>query len=200
MRRSEIERALFYSTTIIVCAFIPLFSMSGPEGALFGPMANTYAFAICGALLMAVTLAPVLCSFLFANKKEAPDTFLDRIMKLRYLRALSWVLRHRYLTLSVMIALFVYTLFLIPHLGGEFMPPLEEGYLWIRATLPRTTSMEAAAKLAPELREVVASIPEVSRVDLASRPPDDGTDVTGFFNLEMGAPLKPMEEWRKRPV
>ncbi len=86
---SEIERALFYSTTIIVCAFIPLFSMSGPEGALFGPMANTYAFAICGALLMAVTLAPVLCSFLFVNKKEAPDTLLDRLMKLRYLKALS---------------------------------------------------------------------------------------------------------------
>ncbi len=197
---SEIERALFYSTTIIVCAFIPLFSMSGPEGALFGPMANTYAFAICGALLMAVTLAPVLCSFLFVNKKEAPDTFLDRLMKLRYLKALSWVLRHRILTLSVMIALFVYTLFLIPHLGGEFMPPLEEGYLWIRATLPRTTSMEAAAKLAPQLREVVASIPEVSRVISQVGRPDDGTDVTGFFNLEMGAPLKPMEEWRKKPV
>jgi cobalt-zinc-cadmium resistance protein CzcA len=197
---SEIERALFYSTTIIVCAFIPLFSMSGPEGALFGPMANTYAFAICGALLMAVTLAPVLCSFLFVNKKEAPDTMLDRLMKLRYLKALSWVLRHRVVTLAVMIALFVYTLFLIPHLGGEFMPPLEEGYLWIRATLPRTTSMEAAAKLAPQLREVVASIPEVSRVISQVGRPDDGTDVTGFFNLEMGAPLKPMEEWRKTPV
>ena len=196
---SEIERALFYSTTIIVCAFIPLFSMSGPEGALFGPMANTYAFAICGALLMAVTLAPVLCSFLFVNKKEAPDTWLDRLMKLRYLKALSWVLRHRVITLTVMIALFVYTLFLIPHLGGEFMPPLEEGYLWIRATLPRTTSMEAAAKMAPQLREVVASIPEVSRVVSQVGRPDDGTDVTGFFNLEMGAPLKPMEEWRKRP-
>ena len=197
---SEIERALFYSTTIIVCAFIPLFSMSGPEGALFGPMANTYAFAICGALLMAVTLAPVLCSFFFVNKQEAPDTFLDRLMKLRYLKALSWVLRHRVITLAVMIGLFVYTLFLIPHLGGEFMPPLEEGYLWIRATLPRTTSMEAAAKLAPQLREVVASIPEVSRVVSQVGRPDDGTDVTGFFNLEMGAPLKPMEEWRKTPV
>src|SRR4029077_12886512 len=100
---SEIERALFFSTTIIVCAFIPLFSMSGPEGALFGPMANTYAFAICGALVLAVTLAPVLCSFFFVNKKEAPDTFLDKLMKLRYLRALGWVLRHRILTLTVMV-------------------------------------------------------------------------------------------------
>src|SRR5262249_61289710 len=102
----EIERALFFSTTIIVCAFIPLFSMTGPEGALFGPMANTYAFAICGALVLAVTLAPVLCSFLFVNKKEAPDTFLDKLMKFRYLRALSWVLRHRGLSLPVMGSLF----------------------------------------------------------------------------------------------
>ena len=197
---SEIERALLYSTTIIVCAFIPLFSMSGPEGALFGPMANTYAFAICGALLMAVTLAPVLCSFFFVNKEEAPDTMLDKIMKLRYLRALSWVLRHRLSTLAVMVALFAYTLFLIPHLGGEFMPPLEEGYLWIRATLPRTISLESAAKMAPQMRELVASVPEVSRVISQLGRPDDGTDVTGFFNLEMGAPLKPMEEWRKKPL
>jgi heavy metal efflux system protein len=197
---SEIERALFFSTTIIVCAFIPLFSMSGPEGALFGPMANTYAFAICGALLMAVTLAPVLCSFFFVNKKEAPDTLLDKLMKLRYLRALSWVLRHRMLTLAVMGGLFVYTMFLIPHLGGEFMPPLEEGYLWIRAILPRTVSLESAAKMAPQLREVIASVPEVSRVVSHLGRPDDGTDVTGFFNLEIGAPLKPMEEWRKKPV
>jgi heavy metal efflux system protein len=196
---SEIERALLFSTTIIVCAFIPLFSMSGPEGALFGPMANTYAFAICGALVMAVTLAPVLCSFLFVNKQEAPDTMLDRLMKLRYLRALSWVLRHRLLTLAVMAALFVYTLVLIPRLGGEFMPPLEEGYLWIRAILPRTVSLEGAAKIAPELREAVASVPEVSRVISQLGRPDDGTDVTGVFNLEIGAPLKPMEEWRRKP-
>src|SRR5207248_10325580 len=84
----EIERALFFSTAIIVCAFIPLFAMSGPEGALFGPMANTYAFAICGALCMALTLAPVLCSFLFHNESEAPDTLVDRLMKRRYLAAL----------------------------------------------------------------------------------------------------------------
>ena len=93
----EIERALFFSTLIIVCAFIPLFSMTGPEGALFGPMANTYAFAICGALMLAVTLTPVLCSFLFVNKKEEKETFVDRIMKLRYLVMLDKILRHRYL-------------------------------------------------------------------------------------------------------
>jgi len=196
---TEIERALFYSTTIIVCAFIPLFSMTGPEGALFGPMANTYAFAICGALLMAVTLAPVLCSFFFANKQEATDTFLDKIMKLRYLRMLAWVLRHRGITLAVMGSLFCWSLYLIPHLGAIFMPPLEEGYLWIRATVPRTVSREYAASIAPRLREVIGAVPEVDRVISQIGRPDDGTDVTGFFNLEIGAPLKPMEQWRKRP-
>jgi cobalt-zinc-cadmium resistance protein CzcA len=197
---SEIERALFFSTTIIVCAFIPLFSMNGPEGALFGPMANTYAFAICGALLLAVTLAPVLCSYLFVNKSAATDTFLDKLMKLRYLRMLALVLRHRGVTLAVMVSLFLYTLTLIPHLGGEFMPPLEEGYLWIRAILPRTVSRENAARLAPRLREVIATVPEVRGVLSHLGRPDDGTDPTSFFNLEFGAPLKPMSEWRTRPV
>src|SRR5262249_25299801 len=174
----EIERALFYSTTIIVCAFIPLFSMSGPEGALFGPMANTYAFAICGALVLAVSLAPVLCSFLFVNKKEAHDTLLDKIMKLRYLRMLAWVLRHRVLTLLVMGSLFCWTLYLIPHLGAIFMPPLEEGYLWIRAIVPRTVSREYAASIAPQLREVIGTVPEVDRGISQLGRPDDGTDVT----------------------
>ena len=95
----EIERSLFFSTTIIVCAFIPLFAMTGPEGALFGPMASTYAFAIFGALLLALTLAPVLCSFLLVNKTEETETIVDRMMKRRYLRNLDRVLDHRFITL-----------------------------------------------------------------------------------------------------
>jgi len=197
---SEIERALFFSTTIIVCAFIPLFSMTGPEGALFGPMANTYAFAICGALVLAVTLAPVLCSFLFTNKKEEHDTWLDKVMKRRYLRALSTVLRFRKLTLAVMFGLMVVAAFLVPHLGGEFMPPLEEGNLWIRALLPRTVSLEGAARFAPRLRAVINQTPEVRGVMSHIGRPDDGTDVTSFFNVEFNVPLKPMETWRTRPI
>ncbi len=196
---SEIERALFFSTAIIVCAFIPLFSMTGPEGALFGPMANTYAFAIAGALMLAVTLAPVLCSFLFTNKKEEHDTWLDRVMKRSYLRQLSKVLRHRRLTIAGMLMLAGGTAFMVPHLGGEFMPPLEEGNLWIRAVLPRTISLESAARVAPRLREVIASVPEVKGVMSHIGRPDDGTDVTSFFNLEFNVPLKPMEMWRTKP-
>jgi cobalt-zinc-cadmium resistance protein CzcA len=193
----EIEKALFFSTAIIVCAFIPLFAMSGPEGALFGPMANTYAFAIFGALILALTLAPVLCSFLFHNKKEEADTIVDRIMKRRYLRALDRVLNHRYATLGLMGALLIFTVTLIPGLGGEFMPQLEEGNLWIRALLPRTVSLEEASRMAPRLREVIASIPEIRGVMSHVGRPDDGTDVTSFFNLEFNAPLRPMEQWRK---
>ncbi len=194
----EIERALFFSTTIIVCAFIPLFAMNGPEGALFGPMANTYAFAIFGALILALTLAPVLCSFLFHNKKEESDTFVDRIMKRRYLRALDRVLRLRYMTVAVMGGLLLFTITLVPGLGGEFMPELEEGNLWIRAIMPRTVSLEEAARMAPKLRAVMASIPEVRGVMSHVGRPDDGTDVTSFFNLEFNVPLRPMGEWRTK--
>ena len=192
----EIERALLFSTLIIVCAFLPLFAMTGPEGALFGPMANTYAFAIFGALIIAVTMAPVLCSFFFHNKTEEKDTIVDRIMKKQYLRALNWVLNHRFFTLSVLGGLLIYTATLLPGLGGEFMPQLEEGNLWIRAILPRTVSFESASRMAPKLREVIASIPEIKGVMSHVGRPDDGTDVTSFFNLEFNAPLRPMEEWR----
>jgi cobalt-zinc-cadmium resistance protein CzcA len=196
----EIERALFFSTLIIVCAFIPLFSMTGPEGALFGPMANTYAFAICGALTLAVTLTPVLCSYLFHNKKEERETIVDRIMKLRYLTMLDRVLRHRFLVLAGMGGLLAFTIALLPTLGGEFMPPLEEGNLWIRAILPRTVTLQEAARMAPRLREVIASIPEIRGVMSQVGRPDDGTDVTSYFNLEFNAPLTPMETWRTKPV
>ena len=193
----EIERALFFSTAIIVCAFIPLFAMTGAEGALFGPMANTYAFAIFGALLLACSLAPVLCSFFFHNKVEESDTIVDRLMKRGYLKSLNRYLNYRWITLGVMVGLLAFTFALVPGLGGEFMPPLEEGNLWIRALLPRTVSLEASARMAPRLREAIAAVPEVKNVMSHVGRPDDGTDVTSFFNLEFNVPLKPMEKWRK---
>ncbi|MBX6312647.1 MAG: efflux RND transporter permease subunit [Isosphaeraceae bacterium] len=195
----EIERPLFFSTAIIVCAFIPLFSMTGPEGALFGPMANTYAFAICGALMLALSLAPVLCSYLLGNVKEEKDTLIDRIMKKSYLRQLNRILNHRLLTLAAFGGMLAFTVALIPTLGGEFMPQLEEGNLWIRVLMPRTASLEEAARMAPRLRAVIATIPEVRGVMSHVGRPDDGTDVTSFFNLEFNVPLKKMEEWRRVP-
>ena len=123
----EIERALFFSTTIIVCAFIPLFSMTGPEGRCSARWPTPTPSRSSAPCCLAVTLAPVLCSFLFHNKKEENDTLVDRLMKRRYLAALNWVLSHRWLTLGVMGGLLAFTATLIPGLGGEFMPQLEEG-------------------------------------------------------------------------
>ena len=146
-------------------------------------------------LCLAVTLAPVLCSFLFHNKTEETETFVDRIMKRRYLRTLNRVLDHRYLTLAVMGgAARRSRSLLIPALGGEFMPQLEEGNLWIRAIMPRTVSLEEAARIAPRLREVIASVPEVRGVMSQVGRPDDGTDVTSFFNLEFNVPAA--SRWR----
>jgi cobalt-zinc-cadmium resistance protein CzcA len=193
----EVERPLLFSTMIIVCAFLPLFTMSGPAGALFGPMAATYAFSILGALLLSVTLAPVLCSLLFHNKAEEKDTRVDRAMKWVYARVLNQVLRFRPATLLAMGVLLALTVALLPGLGAEFMPELEEGNLWIRALMPRTVSREEAARMVPRLRRVIASVPEVRAVMSQVGRPDDGTDVTSFFNLEFNVPLRPMEEWRE---
>src|SRR6185312_3254590 len=121
----EVERPLFFSTLIIVCAFLPLFTMSGPAGALFGPMAATYAFSILGALLLSVTLAPVLCSIFFHNKAEEKETHVDRAMKWVYVRVLNQVLRFRFATLLAMGGLLAFTIALLPGLGAEFMPELE---------------------------------------------------------------------------
>ena len=192
-----VERPIFFSTMIIVCAFLPLFVLSGPAGALFGPMASTYAYSILGALLVATTLAPVLCSFLFKNKHEEKVTIVDRSMKWVYVRALGAALNHPWLVVSGTVAALAATGVLLAGLGSEFMPELEEGNLWIRALLPRTVGLEEASRMAPRLREVMASVPEVRGVMSQIGRPDDGTDVTSFFNLEFNVPLKPMEQWRK---
>ena len=193
----EIERALFFSTTIIVCAFLPLFAMTGPEGALFGPMARTYAFAICGAAdhRRHPGPGPVLVPVHQEAGREGHDR-RSALMKFVYVRTLVLVLRHRIATLTILGGLLAFTATLIPTLGGEFMPQLEEGNLWIRAILPRTVSLETAALIAPRIREVIASVPEIKGVMSQIGRPDDGTDVTSFFNVEFNAPLRPMEEWR----
>ena len=139
------------------------------------------------------------CSFFFNNKMEESDTFVDKLMKRAYLKRLNSVLNHRWLTLGLMGGLMAFTVTLIPGLGGEFMPQLEEGNLWIRALLPRTVSLEGAARVAPKLRAVMAETPEVRGVMSHVGRPDDGTDITSFFNVEFNVPLKKMEVWRTVP-
>src|SRR5258708_17082480 len=124
----EVEKPLFFSTLIMVCAFIPLFTMQGPEGQIFGPMAQTYAFALGGALLLALLLSPVLCLLTFRGLKPAEDNFLVRWLKNGYLRQLERVLNHRRIVLGFFLAVIAFTgLYLVPRLGLEFMPDLEGG-------------------------------------------------------------------------
>jgi cobalt-zinc-cadmium resistance protein CzcA len=191
----EVERPLLFSTAIMVCAFIPLFTMRGPEGQLFGPMADTYAFALGGALILAVMLAPVLCLLLFRNFKPIHDNFLVRFLKSRYLWQLKVCLEYRWTTLLVMGSLVALTACLLPALGQEFMPQLEEGNFWITATFPLNVSMDRVAEVMKKARAVIAGYPEVEVLVPAIGRPDDGTDPTGFYRVEIFAPLKPMKEW-----
>ena len=193
----EVERPLLFSTAIMVCAFIPLFTMRGPEGQLFGPMADTYAFALLGALVLACTLAPVLCLLLFRSFQPIRDNFLVRFLKSRYLWQLTLCLKYRWVTLLVMGSLIALTIGLLPSLGQEFMPQLEEGNFWITATFPLNVSMDRVAEVMNKARAVVASYPEVEVLVPAIGRPDDGTDPTGYYRVEIFAPLKPMKDWPK---
>jgi cobalt-zinc-cadmium resistance protein CzcA len=196
----EVEKALFYSTAIMVCAFIPLFTMQGPEGQIFGPMADTYAFALGGALLLAVTVSPVLCLFLFRSLKPARDNFLVRWLKKGYLRQLERCLNHPWWTLAVFGSIMVVTLCALPLLGREFMPELEEGNLYVRGTLPVNVSLDEAADKARRARELICQFPEIELVQSQVGRPDDGTDPTGFYNVEFTIPLRPEKEWWTGPL
>ncbi len=193
----EIDRALLFSTAIMVCAFIPLFTMAGPEGQLFGPMAETYAFALGGALLLAMTLTPVMCLLLFRKFKPVHENFLVRFLKLRYIWQLKICLKYRWVTIGVMLLLIAGSACLIPFIGGEFMPQLEEGNFWITAMFPLNVSMDRVAEVMDRARAVIARYPEVEVLVPAIGRPDDGTDPTGYYRVEIFAPLKPMKEWPK---
>jgi cobalt-zinc-cadmium resistance protein CzcA len=192
----EVERPLLFSRAVIVCAFIPLFTMTGPEGQIFGPMAETYAVALLGALVLALTLSPVLCALLFKDLRPARDNVLVRWLRASYLRQLERYLRYRWLTLLVFGALAVASGFAAyRYLGSEFMPELEEGNVYLRATLPVNVSLEAASDLATRARAIIRRFPEVELVASQVGRPDDGTDPTGFYNVEFHVPLIPEEQW-----
>jgi cobalt-zinc-cadmium resistance protein CzcA len=191
----QIDHALLFSTLIMVCAFVPLFTMSGPEGQLFAPMAQTYAFSLGGALFLAVTLTPVLCMFLFKNLEPVQENFLVRALKFRYFWKLKICMRYRWTTVVVLCTLIVGTCSLIPKLGREFMPELEEGNLWIRSTAPLNWTLERNVEVAREARAIMAKYPEIESVVSQSGRPDDGTDVCGFYNTEYFVPLRPEKDW-----
>jgi cobalt-zinc-cadmium resistance protein CzcA len=191
----EIERSLLFSTLIMVCAMLPLLTMQGSEGQLFRPMAETYAFALGGALLLAVTVAPVLCLLLFRDLKPHPDNILVRFLKRGYLRNLTYCLDHRWLALGVFCLLMAGTFVSLPFLGREFMPPLEEGHIFARGIFPVSVSLEQNSEKSRLARAVLRKYPEVEAVVSQLGRPEAGTDPTGFYSAEFFVPLKPQEQW-----
>jgi cobalt-zinc-cadmium resistance protein CzcA len=193
----EVGRPIFFATTIIVVAFIPLFTMTGVPGKIFAPMSLTYGFALSGALLMAFSLAPALCSLLLTGPIREADTVIVRYARVWYLNALKWALDHQMIVLALVVVVFAVALAAVPFLGGEFMPALEEGNLWVRATMPVDISFDQAARITTEIRGIFREFPEVVGVVSQLGRPDDGTDPTSFFNAEFLVNLKPRKEWRR---
>src|SRR6476469_1653615 len=187
----DVERPIFYAIAVIIAAYLPIYVLTGPSGRLFRPMADTMAFALLGSLICTLTLLPVLCAyFLRKNIKEPEVPFYNRIRD-AYGRVLIRCLRHRVATMVVCVGLFGASLLLVPFIGAEFMPHLDEGSLWIRATMPYRISFEEASKLGPQLRGLLRSFPQVTTVANELGRPDDGTDPIGFFNDEYFVGLKP---------
>jgi cobalt-zinc-cadmium resistance protein CzcA len=192
---AEVERSLFFSTIIMVCALLPLFTMKGPEGQIFGPMADTYAFALGGALLLAMTVSPVLCCIFLKNVKQSRDNVLVRVIKAFFLWQLRVALACRWLVLAAFVTLVTITGMVVVEMGREFMPELEEGNLWVRGTFPINISLDEVSARTNEVRRVLRGYPEVETVVAQIGRPDDGTDPTGYYNLELFVPLRPMKQW-----
>jgi cobalt-zinc-cadmium resistance protein CzcA len=191
----QIDRAVFFSTAIIVAAFIPLFSMQGVEGQIFNPMARTYGYALIGALIATFTVTPVLASYLLPARVAEVETKIVHGLRRLYTPALHWSLSHRRVMLGVAAACLAVFAVLVPRLGTEFLPALEEGNLWIRATMPPTISLEAGMPIVDRIREILLRHPEVITVVSQHGRPDNGSDASGFNNAEFFVPLKPFEEW-----
>jgi heavy metal efflux system protein len=191
----QVDRAVFFSTAVTVAAFVPLFTMQGVEGQIFNPMARTYGYALFGALLATFTVTPVLASILLPEHIEETETIVVRILRRIYSPVLRWSLGHRATMVVIAVACLALFGFLLSRLGTEFLPALEEGNLWIRATMPSTISLEAGMPLVDKMRLILLRHPEVITVVSQHGRPDNGSDAAGFNNAEFFVPLKPFDEW-----
>ena len=192
---AEVDRPLFYAVAVIVASFLPIYVLSGPSGTLFKPMADTMVFALVGSLIVTLTLLPVLCSwFMRKGVRERRNAAFEAIKSV-YTKGLDFCLAHPWGTTLASAILLAGSLLLIPRIGAEFMPQLDEGALWVRATMPYTISFDESAKIAPKVRDILHSFPEVTTVASELGRPDDGTDPTGFFNVEFYVGLKPYSQW-----
>ena len=191
----QVDRAVFFSAAITVAAFVPLFTMQGVEGQIFSPMARTYAYALVGAVIATFTITPVLASFLLPEHVSEAETVVVRALRAIYTPVLRWSLDHRKTMIAGALAFLALVGLLIPRLGTEFLPALEEGNLWIRASLPPTITLEAAMPAVTKMREILLRHPEVVTVVSQHGRPDNGSDAAGFFNAEFFVPLKPFDQW-----
>jgi len=192
---AEVDRPLFYAVAVIVASFLPIYVLSGPSGTLFKPMADTMVFALVGSLVVTLTLLPVLCAWFMRNGvRERRNSVFENIKSV-YVKGLDFCLAHPWGISLASVILLAGSLLLIPRIGAEFMPHLDEGALWVRATMPYTISFDESAKITPRVRDILRSFPEVTTVASELARPDDGTDPTGFFNVEFYVDLKPYARW-----
>ena len=194
----EVQRPVFYAIIIIITAYLPIFTLQRVEGRLFRPMAWTVAFALLGAVIFSMTIAPVLASFLFRKEfREWHNPFLAWLTR-QYQGALRRSIHHRWVMLGVTLVALAGAAYLVQGgiIGSEFLPHLDEGSLWVRGTLAPSTGPTESIRLANQVRVLLASFPEVHETTSQAGRPDDGTDTTGFFNTEYFVGLKPPKQWR----
>jgi cobalt-zinc-cadmium resistance protein CzcA len=194
----EVQRPVFYAITIIITAYMPIFTLQRVEGRLFRPMAWTVAFALLGALTFSILIAPVLSSELFRNGVREWHNPVMAFLTDRYRKRLRWAVGHRWATVGLGLAALGVALVLTFSgiIGSEFLPHLDEGAIWARGTLAPSTSLTEGTRFTAQARLIFASFPEVTRVVSEVGRPDDGTDTGGFGNTEYFVDLKPKEEWR----
>jgi cobalt-zinc-cadmium resistance protein CzcA len=192
----QVDKAILFSVLITVAGFVPLFTMQGVEGQIFGPMSRTYGYALAGALIATFTVTPVVSSFLLPEKIKEAETFIVRGLHRAYDPVLRFALNRRGLVVGIELLLLAITMFLIaPRLGSEFLPALEENNYWIRASMPTTLSLEDGEAAAHKMRAILMKYPEVITVTSQHGRPDNGTDASPFSNVELFVPLKPMDQW-----
>jgi cobalt-zinc-cadmium resistance protein CzcA len=194
---TEVSTSVFFSAAIILAAFVPLFGLGGIEGHIFSPMAKTYAYALLGALIATFTVSPALSALLLPLNLSEEDTLIVRLLHKIYKPILEFVVANRILTLGAGALLILLSILAATALRLEFLPKLEEGNLWIRATMPAPISLAESNGYVNRMRELIRSLPEVVTAVSQHGRPDDGTDVAGFYNAEFYVPLKPQSEWTR---
>ena len=192
---AEVDRPLVYAVAVIVVSFLPIYVLTGASGTLFKPMADTMIFALVGSLIVTLILLPVLCAWFMRKGVRERHNKAFEYIKERYIRGLDYCLARPWKTTIAASILLGISLLLIPFIGAEFMPQLDEGALWVRATMPYTISYDESARITPKIRDILQSFPEVTTVASELGRPDDGTDATGFFNVEFYVGLKPYSQW-----